>query len=413
MAVEGWEDSTFGDLLDIEGGTQPPKDTFVYEPQDGYIRLLQIRDFESDEKPAYIKESHRFKKCNKDDVLIARYGASLGRICTGKSGAYNVALTKVVKKNNKIHQKFLYYWLNSSIFQDHLIKVGGRSAQAGFNKEDLAPLKMLCPPLSEQKKIAEILEGVDDAIAKTESVIAQTQRVKQGLLQQLLTRGIGHTKFKQTPLGEIPESWEVLKIEDVLDQLIDYRGVPPPKSDCGVPLITAKNVRFGYLNPEPREYISNEDYDAWMRRGFPNVGDVLFTTEAPLGNVAQIPNYKIALGQRTLTLSPNPKILTQDFLKWRLMSPATQSLIHEHGTGSTAKGIKQSTFRKLQIAIPPLSEQSIICAALNSVENTLTETSNKLEAIRRIKSSLMSDLLTGRVRVNVDAKTLNKIEAAA
>ena len=91
---DGWEIKKLGDVTDLQGGSQPPKSTFLYEHQDGYVRLLQIRDFKRDDKAAYIVNSKKNRLCDENDILIGRYGASVGRICTGKSGAYNVALNE-------------------------------------------------------------------------------------------------------------------------------------------------------------------------------------------------------------------------------------------------------------------------------------------------------------------------------
>src|SRR5438067_230821 len=93
---QGWVETSFMDVFDIQGGTQPPKTVFKYEPGEGYIRLLQIRDFGDKPLPTYIPNKDSLKRCIEDDVLIGRYGASVGRICTGMNGAYNVALAKVI-----------------------------------------------------------------------------------------------------------------------------------------------------------------------------------------------------------------------------------------------------------------------------------------------------------------------------
>jgi type I restriction enzyme S subunit len=93
---KGWEVSSFTEVFDIQGGTQPPKNTFKYKPEKGYIRLLQIRDFGDKPVPTYISNNLKLKTCKKGDILIGRYGASVGRICSGMEGAYNVALAKVI-----------------------------------------------------------------------------------------------------------------------------------------------------------------------------------------------------------------------------------------------------------------------------------------------------------------------------
>jgi type I restriction enzyme S subunit len=183
---DGWAASTFGDEIDFKGGNQPPKSTFVYEPTDGYIRLLQIRDFESDDKPAYIPVNATKVRCSEDDILIARYGASLGRICRGKEGAYNVALVKLILSEN-LTSDYAFYWLNSDHFQNFLARVGSRSAQAGFNKSDLSPLSLVVPPLEEQKRSSEILASLDGCITTQKAIIEQLARTKRGLMDDLLT----------------------------------------------------------------------------------------------------------------------------------------------------------------------------------------------------------------------------------
>ena len=183
---EGWRLSNFGAEIDFKGGNQPPKNTFAYVPTEGYVRLLQIRDFEHDDKPAYIPKDATRVRCDEKDILIARYGASLGRICRGKSGAYNVALVKLIISENLLDD-FAFYWLNSKHFQVFLAQVGSRSAQAGFNKSDLAPLPLLLPPLPEQKRIAEILSSVDEFIQSQKQIIDQYQVTKKGLMDDLLT----------------------------------------------------------------------------------------------------------------------------------------------------------------------------------------------------------------------------------
>src|SRR5690606_25518730 len=126
-----WTWEWFTDVMDVEGGTQPPASTFIGQPRSGYVRLVQILDFDSDGHITYIPDSPKWRKCSPTDVLIGRYGAALGRICTGLAGAYNVALAKVIP-TNRIHLPFAYYLLKSEYFQSPLLASGGRSAQAGF-----------------------------------------------------------------------------------------------------------------------------------------------------------------------------------------------------------------------------------------------------------------------------------------
>lgn len=161
------------------------------------------------------------------------------------------------------------------------------------------------------------------------------------------------------------KNWEECNLEDYI-KLIDYRGRTPVKTESGFRLITAKNVKLGYLQLEPQEFIATENYDSWMSRGIPNYGDVIFTTEAPLANVAQIDtNEKLAFAQRIIVMQPNPKKIDQTFLKWMLLSENTRQKILEKGTGATVTGIKSSLLKKIRISFPPLPEQQRIVSILD------------------------------------------------
>lgn len=155
------------DICDFQGGSQPPKDEWSFEPRDGYIRMLQIRDFTQGERvtPEYIKITKTTKVCKADDILIARYGASLGKILTGLSGAYNVAIMRTIPNTKLLEKKYLYYYLKSSTFQTFLLNIGNRAAQAGFNKKDLEELRIPNISREAQCEIVSILERVEAIIS--------------------------------------------------------------------------------------------------------------------------------------------------------------------------------------------------------------------------------------------------------
>ena len=162
------------EICDFQGGSQPPKEEWSFEEKEGYIRMLQIRDFTQSDRviPEYIKISNNTKICEANDILIARYGASIGKILTGLAGAYNVALMRTIPDTRKIKKKYLYYYLKSPYFQNAILNVGSRAAQAGFNKEDLSKLDIECPKLSEQENIVSILDKVEIIIEKRREELA-------------------------------------------------------------------------------------------------------------------------------------------------------------------------------------------------------------------------------------------------
>ena len=148
------------DVISVIGGAQPPKSNFKSTPQEGYVRLYQIRDYGTSPVPVYIPIEMAQKTTKKGDVLLARYGASLGKVFFAEEGAYNVAMAKAeLKYDNIIERDFIYYYYLSDIYQTKLKSIS-RTAQAGFNATDLSELYLPIPPLSEQRLITEKIKKV-------------------------------------------------------------------------------------------------------------------------------------------------------------------------------------------------------------------------------------------------------------
>ena len=169
---------------------------------------------------------------------------------------------------------------------------------------------------------------------------------------------------------DFPKNWKQVVLEDALDALIDYRGKTPKKVDKGIPLITAKVVKSGRILPMD-EFIADEDYESWMVRGIPQVSDIVVTTEAPLGEVAQIKNANVALAQRIVTLRGKVDFLENDFLLFLMQSDFVQNQLEARATGSTVKGIKQSELRKIILPIPPIAEQKCIGKILSDLDDKI------------------------------------------
>lgn len=188
------------------------------------------------------------------------------------------------------------------------------------------------------------------------------------------------TKFKDTEIGLIPEEWKIVILEEVLETIIDYRGKTPKKTKAGIPLVTAKIVKNGSIL-EPTEFISEDDYDSWMTRGFPQSGDLVLTTEAPLGEVAILDSKKIALAQRIVTLRGKTDLLSNHYLKYFFQSDIGQYTLKAKMSGTTITGIKQSELRKINILQPPFHEQKAIAEILSSLDE-------KIELNRRMNKTL-------------------------
>lgn len=166
-------------------------------------------------------------------------------------------------------------------------------------------------------------------------------------------------------------------MEDALEEIIDYRGKTPKKSDSGIPTLSAKSVKNNHIDYSSCYYISPDEYKRFMVRGFPKIGDVLLTTEAPMGVVARLDRDDVAIAQRLLTLRGKENVLDNEYLLYFLQSSSGQSLLRARETGTTVTGIKQSEFRKIQINIPEISIQKKIGGFLRILDEKV-EINNKI-----------------------------------
>ena len=213
---------------------------------------------------------------------------------------------------------------------------------------------------------------------------------------------------------DLPDGWHLQSVEDSMKAIIDYRGKTPRKTPSGVPLITAKIVKDGRIMP-PTEFIATEGYDSWMNRGLPEPGDVIMTTEAPLGEIGQIDNRKVALGQRLITLRGKPNVLNNTYLKFAMQAAFVQNQLKARSTGTTVLGISQRELRKVEIPLPPLSEQHRIAHILGTLDDKIElnrQMNETLEATARtifkswfVDFDPIKEKMDGRKPVGMDTET--------
>lgn len=178
------------DVCDFQGGTQPPKKDWISESRDGYIRMLQIRDFTQPEKNniEFVKETKVLKKCTEDDILIARYGASVGKILNGLSGAYNVAIMKSIPDTTIINKTYLKYYFLTDYFQSFLnIASSGRAAQAGFSKDDLEDAVIIVPSIKEQEKFVEFTNMIESLKIELKASIDSLEKMYKKIFVKNMT----------------------------------------------------------------------------------------------------------------------------------------------------------------------------------------------------------------------------------
>lgn len=405
----GWSKSTIGEISkELIGGGTPSRNNPQY--WGGSIPWLTVKDFpksfEVFGSTEYITDeglknsaSHIVPKGG----IITAIRVGLGNtFLAAEDIAINQDLRGIIPDPEKVTALYLARYMN--FIRDQIINDGSGSTVKGITLPKLKSYIVLIPPKPEQQKIAEILGAVDEDIEKTEEVIRETEKLKRGLMRDLLTKGIGHTKFKKTKLGEIPEKWQVEPLGKVLETIIDHRGLTPKKlggdwADQGVPTISAMNVKNGFIvKSETIRFVNEDLYKKWMPEDVIK-GDVILTSEAPLGQLYIIKeNERFCLSQRLFGLRTKRDLLDSEFLYHLLNSEQGQERLQDRSSGSTAQGIRQAELVKVLIEIPSIPEQEEIARTLSAIDKKITINKQLKEKLITLKKVLMSDLLSGKVR---------------
>ena len=207
---------------------------------------------------------------------------------------------------------------------------------------------------------------------------------------------------------EFTDDWKSDKISN-LTTYVDYRGKTPVKTETGTFLITAKNVKKGYIDYNcSKEYVEASQYNAIMHRGLPKVGDVLVTTEAPCGNVAQIDNANVALAQRIIKYRGND-LINNDFLKYELLSDYFQTELKRVASGGTVYGVKGSTLHQMSINYCSKEEQTKIAQFLSLLDKKIELQTKKIEALKLFKKGLINYLFSQNITMKIMVKDLGTI----
>ncbi|MDD4560779.1 MAG: restriction endonuclease subunit S [Candidatus Cloacimonetes bacterium] len=362
----------------------------------------------------------------RESITISEGGNSCGYVSLMKqrfwSGGHCYTL-----KNVQISNSYLYHYLK--FIQQDIMKLRVGSGLPNIQRNDIDEIEVYYPlDDQEQIRIAIILSTVDEVIEKTEAAIDKYQAIKAGMMQDLFTRGIdtqtGKLRptieeapelYKESKLGWIPKEWDVTDFDDVIKEYFDFRGKTPLKLGMNwgggsIKAISANNIEPGFINFNKEHYLASEDlYRAWMNHGDCSKGDVVMTSEAPLGVVAQIPdNNKYILSQRVFLFKVKPSSITNDYLYYLMNTDRFQNDLQRQSSGSTVTGIQQARLARIRMQLTrSLEEQLHISKILKSIDLGISDNKEMLSKYKNLKHGLMADLLTGKVRVNLND---NKVE---
>ncbi|QDA31674.1 restriction endonuclease subunit S [Thermococcus indicus] len=403
---EDWEVVELEEIAErfVGGGTPSTKKPEYWNGDIPWITSAIISGYYITDGEKYITE----KGLNNSSTNIVPKGNIVvaTRVGLGKAAitkidvAINQDLTGVILKKELVDPEYLVRYVTSPFVVKFILSAARGTTIKGISRKELAKLKIPLPPLPEQKKIAEILRTVDEDIEKTDEAIERTERLKKGLMQRLLTKGIKHERFKKTELGEIPEEWRVVRLEEISNI---YYGLsqPLPELESGVPMIRATNIRAGKVYREGLIKVDISELPANKRHVILQEGDIIVVRSgAYTGDIGIISReFEGSIAGYDLIVRLNHEKAYPEYTTYYLLSPHVQSYFTTLRTRSAQPHLNSKQLKNTKIPLPPLSEQKQIAEILSTVDRKLELLRKRREKLEKVKKGLMKDLLTGRRRV--------------
>ena len=350
------------DVCDFQGGTQPPKDEWINDPCEGYVRMLQIRDYSQGDAKfiQYVKDTKKLHKCTKDDIMLSRYGY-IGQAFIGLEGAYNVALVKVIKKA-EIHTPYLLCYFQSYYFQHFLLSnVGARATIPGFNKDELENALIRIPEMCEQIEIASKITKVDELIGFHK----QQLNVLDTLIKSRFIEMFGDPKLN-------PRKWDMVTIGDIATD-VRY-GTSRPATEGGkYPYLRMNNLTYeGYLDLTDLKHIDIPDNE--IEKCVVRNGDVLFNRTNSLELVGKTCVYN--LDSDMIIAGYIIRVRIDDRVLPVILSSYLNSTVMKEQLRSMAKGavnqanINAQELRSIPIYLPPITFQHEFATFVEQVDKS-------------------------------------------
>lgn len=338
-------------------------------------------------------------------IVVGRKG-TIGAISWIESDFWPIDTTYYVKlKRDNVFLPWLFYKLSHL----NLERFNMSDVVPGLKRDLVYSIKFAIPPLPEQKRIAEVLSTVDNSIQKADKSIEKTERLKKGLMQKLLTEGIGHKEFKQTKIGKIPKAWKITKLKDITTKIKDIDHKMPEKIENGIPFVSIKymlkfqdhDFKIDFDDPD-LEFISKEDYEHHRKRFDAEEKDLIYSRFGSIGNAKLINTKQPLIASYSVVLiKPDKEKVDPLFLVYALNSSKVRIQAKISTKGATNRNLHLADINNLIIPFPQLKEQKKIAGILSTIDKKLDFDIKRKEKFGNIKKGLMNDLLTGKRRVRV------------
>ena len=417
---EGWESKKLDELV-IKHNSGVYKKSNLYGSGTNIIGVSQL--YQCD----FVK-GQKFKKVPLDDTEIAKFTLRYGDLLYGESSLVRSGIAKTVcvtpdgegtafawhTRRYSVDQKFVYpeflnYFVAGSKVRNYLEKVCTQTALTGITTLDYFGAPILLPPLPEQKKIASILTSVDEVIETAQKQIDKLQDLKKATMNELLTKGIGHTEFKDSELGRIPKSWEVKRLDEVSLEKGIQTGPFGSQLHAheyttdGVPVVMPKDMKPPLIDISDIARIP-EHRAIDLSKHRVKKGDILFSRRGDIGRFAlmEASSEGWVCGTGCLRVRLKNGVVHPYFIAQYLTKDEPKEWLNLNAVGLTMLNLSTSILEGLPLIVPSMEEQMTIVYALQSIDARLSKCRDYLSQTQSLKKSLMQDLLTGKVRVQVN-----------
>ena len=408
---EEWEVVRIGQICEVRTGGTP--NTKVREYYDnGTIRWMKSADV----KGPYIYDvPNRITEkglANSNAVIHPPGSVMVAMSGRGKTRGMTAVLSvpstcsqsvaAIIPDKEKLVAEFLHYDLQFRY--EEIRNITGSYDRSGLNLRLIRDIRVPRPSIQEQRKISDILVATDSAIQKTEGIIAKTQQLKKGLMQQLLTKGIGHTKFKKTEIGEIPEEWEVVSLGQIL--LLCQYGLSEPLKEAGkYAIFRMNNFEDGFVVPSDLKY-TNVNVQSFSHFKLEK-GDLLFNRTNSYDLVGKIGIFLLdgdyTFASYLIRLRVDPEKADPFFVNYFLNTENSHKRLKNLATrGVSQTNINATNLKTVVVPLPPLAEQKRIAAMISTAQDKISKERQNREQLEQLKKGLMQVLLTGKVRVKVN-----------
>ena len=410
--TEDWEQRKLGDLIFLNGriGFRGYTEADIISKDEGGVLTFSPTNIVDNQitikcKNTYITrlkydESPEIKIYN-GDILFVKTGSTLGKSALVKDIFEDATLNPqvVVMRPNNLDSEFLSVMMLTDNIASQVRKSRIGGAVPTLTESNIKAFDTLIPKNDEEaQKIGKIFGSLDHVITLHQHKLEKLKLAKKALLQKLFPKN--GSQFPKIRFKGFTDAWEQRKLLTVLNKIVDYRGRTPKKlgldwSSTGHLALSALNVKMGYIDKTVDAHYGDDHlYSVWMKDNDLYEGQVLFTTEAPMGNVAQVPDdNKYILSQRTIAFVPDRSVISDNFLAVVLSASKCQKSLTNRASGGTAKGVSQKTLSEISLDIPQsLSEQDKVSELIKKLSKVITLHQCKLDKLQDVKKGLLQKM---------------------